>query len=741
VDLAEGLALTIECDANARAAIATLTKLLGPPTAVVASGGEWMDPKTGELEPKLHGHWRLKVPARDADAFAKLKLARKLAAKIVDGDTSNVPIVHCIRWPGSVHRKADPRLCHVVAMNDEAEIDLDDVLTILKKAAGKDATNGGGAAASTEKNFFEKFGQTPASRLNDAAIANYAAWVPELFPNARPYHGTGFRVSSKDLGRDLEEDLSFAPEGIKDFGVHDIGDEREGKRTPIDVVMEWGQVDFGDACDWLRERLELPEEETAQESKTILPKGDDKKLPWIVELGSKLWGAAVVSGNEYRFGADQSKVIDPRKGMWFDFTTNKGGSLRDLMKKVEAANRKQSNVDDIVIVRASDIPMRVQDWIWEGHLVRGSQELMSGMPDLSKSTVQINYVACATARLVWPDGAPAIEPMNVVMLTAEDTLDQIVVPRLRAAGADINRVTFIKCIKTDEHDRQFLLAEDLYRLEHIVKKIGDVGLITIDPITAYMGGRMDSHKATEVRSQLGPLKDFAERMNIAISTITHPAKHAGQRALDHFIGSQAFIAACRVGHLCVAEMEEDENNDRVPTGRILFTNVRNTGYRQLMPTLAYRREEVVVERTGEGFLMREITAPRIAWEGSVDITAEAAVAAASGKAPDVQPKVQAFLRETLKDGKLVPQKEIADAAAAKGFTEKQLRTAKDKLGIHVDKEHGKMVGGWMWRLPTIGENEAAVEEAVKVAAQWVKGAEIAVKKVKTAKKKTKREKK
>jgi putative DNA primase/helicase len=323
---------------------------------------------------------------------------------------------------------------------------------------------------------------------------------------------------------------------------------------------------------------------------------------------------------------------------------------------------------------------------------------MSGLPDFNKSTVQIGYIACATARLPWPDGAPAIEPMNVIMLTAEDTLDQIIKPRLVAAGADISRVHILKAIKTDEHDRQFLLNEDLYRLEHLVKKIGNVGLITLDPITAYMGGRMDSYKATEVRSQLGPLKDFSERMNIALSTITHPPKAAGQRALDHFIASQAFIAACRVGHLCIAEMEE-KNGEYIPTGRVLFTNVRNTTYRRLMQTLVYRKEEIIVGTVEQGF-ERLVTAPKIIWEGSVDITAEAAIAAVSGKKqPDLQLKAQAFLREMLKDGKPVPQKEIEDAAEKKGFTPKQLRTARQNLGVDVFKEPGTMSGGWFWQLP------------------------------------------
>lgn len=49
-------------------------------------------------------------------------------------------------------------------------------------------------------------------------------------------------MSSHALGRNLEEDLSIAPSGIVDFGVADMGDSRAGKRTPIDVIIEYGQA-------------------------------------------------------------------------------------------------------------------------------------------------------------------------------------------------------------------------------------------------------------------------------------------------------------------------------------------------------------------------------------------------------------------------------------------------------------------------------------------------------------------
>jgi hypothetical protein len=101
-----------------------------------------------------------------------------------------------------------------------------------------------------EKSFFQ--------RLNDHAMADLASWVPALLPFAQEAR-QGYRVASRDLGRTLQEDLSIQPEGIVDFGVHDQGDEREGKRTPLELVREHGDGldSITDAAMWLCEQLEI----------------------------------------------------------------------------------------------------------------------------------------------------------------------------------------------------------------------------------------------------------------------------------------------------------------------------------------------------------------------------------------------------------------------------------------------------------------------------------------------------
>nr|WP_256372710.1 bifunctional DNA primase/polymerase [Roseibium sp. RKSG952] len=95
--------------------------------------------------------------------------------------------------------------------------------------------------------------------VNSIALQKLSVWVPQIFPQSKPQPGTGaYRVSSRLLGRDLQEDLSLAPTGIVDFGVHDMGDPRGGKRTAIDIVMDYGGAgDAVAAANWLCDVLSL----------------------------------------------------------------------------------------------------------------------------------------------------------------------------------------------------------------------------------------------------------------------------------------------------------------------------------------------------------------------------------------------------------------------------------------------------------------------------------------------------
>jgi DNA polymerase bacteriophage-type len=371
--------------------------------------------------------------------------------------------------------------------------------------------------------------------------------------------------------------------------------------------------------------------------------------------------------------------------------------LGHTQEELLARAKKVAPHPGYTLVRASDVVPRKLDWLWEGHLLRGSLELLAGLPGMGKSQAQCSYVACATTGNRWPDGTNGMPPGNVIMLTAEDNIEQILVPRLIAAGANLERITFLKSIRKDNKDRRFLLGEDIEALGRAIIN-ENAQLVTIDPITAYMGGKLDSHRVTDVRDQLGPLAEIAERTNVALSAITHPPKNAGPRALDHFIGSQAFVAAARLAHLTIAEIAENEHGKHDPTGRRLFTSIEKNVTGRL-PALAYR---IVPAEAGD------IPITKIVWEGIVDMSADEALAAAAPKKGDRQGVVN-FLLDMLANSP-VPIKTIEDRADAHGFSKEQLRYARQKMGVVVFKEKGKFEGGWFWALPQHAPQDWNLEE-------------------------------
>jgi hypothetical protein len=163
------------------------------------------------------------------------------------------------------------------------------------------------------------------------------------------------------------------------------------------------------------------------------------------------------------------------------------------------------------------------------------------------------------------------------------------------------------------------LARHLSALPHAI-------LVTIDPITGFLGsGKINSNSVTDIRGALAPLSDLAERRNIAIHTVTHPPKTT-TTAMNAFIGSQAFVAASRMAYLTTEEMDEEGR----PTGRFLVSMVRSSLGPKL-PTLAYRlAQRKVGEDHRDG---RIIIGSYVVWDdGVVDISASAALAAASGGA-------------------------------------------------------------------------------------------------------------
>jgi putative DNA primase/helicase len=282
---------------------------------------------------------------------------------------------------------------------------------------------------------------------------------------------------------------------------------------------------------------------------------------------------------------------------------------------------------------------------------------------------------------------------SVLVLSAEDGDADTTVPRLHAARADLGRVHIISAVRTSYSAiRGFNLQADIELLEQKIAELGDVALITIDPISSYLG-KTDSHKNAEVRGVLEPLSAMAERTRVAVLSVTHFSKAGAAnttKALHRFIGSIAFVGAPR---MAFAVIEDAEDKDR----RLLLHAKNNLAASP--QGLAFRLRQTIVGEPRKG-----IVASRVDWDVEpVDITANEALAAEAGNtSAKPREEAEAFLKELLADGPVAARQVKADANDA-GLSWATIRRAKARIGLVVSREGFGPGSVIRWALPdTIG---------------------------------------
>jgi hypothetical protein len=94
----------------------------------------------------------------------------------------------------------------------------------------------------------------------------------------------------------------------------------------------------------------------------------------------------------------------------------------------------------LISQRASDGEPEKIDWVWSGRIARGKHTTIAGDPGTGKSQVMLSIAAAATTGGAWPCSEGRAPLGNVVILAAEDGVADTIIPRLIAAGADLDRV-------------------------------------------------------------------------------------------------------------------------------------------------------------------------------------------------------------------------------------------------------------------------------------------------------------
>jgi putative DNA primase/helicase len=354
---------------------------------------------------------------------------------------------------------------------------------------------------------------------------------------------------------------------------------------------------------------------------------------------TKLFAAATACGLVTEDGAAQVRA------------TIESGARAGHARPRGGKDAVQENLPSILkSARASTIEMSAIEWLWPNRFALGKLGILAGLPDEGKGQVLCDMAARITCGLDWPCGEGTAPRGKVVLLTAEDDPKDTVVPRLVAAGADLEHIEIVHMVRESGVDRMFSLVNDLDLLRQKVLSIGNVKQIQIDPVTAYLGVKqMDSFRTTDVRAVLGPVTDLASELMVSIVGIMHFNKKTDvTNALLRISDSLAFGATAR--HV-YAVIDDAENK------RKLLVKGKNN-----------------------------------------DVTATEAMQAAGSQSGYATREARDFLLERLEGGP-VKGALICEEAKQNGISAATLRRAKKDLRIESHKEPGKVDGEWTWELP------------------------------------------
>ncbi len=348
---------------------------------------------------------------------------------------------------------------------------------------------------------------------------------------------------------------------------------------------------------------------------------------------------------------------------------------------VAAQSAAQAHADDVVTM--ADInPSRVR-FFWPGRIAFGKVANLQGDSDLGKTTIALDLAARATTRSPMPvDGHRLDRARGAVILTAEDALDDTIVPRLLSHGADLSRVvTLSRRRDVQGNVLPHTIPDDLPRLARAVAKV-DAAIVVVDPISAMLPETVQSHNDSSVRRALTPLVEFAERTGVAVVCVRHLNKSREQSAKHRGGGSVAFDAAART--VLVVEEHPDDNGVNVlaqPTHN-LSGDVPSLGYR-IAPD----------DRHGCG---------HIQWQGTVDVGAEDLLNHdARADAPD-RDEAEKYLVALLAEGPRPSTQVLKKAREDLGVSEKTLRRAAKRVGIASSSRRDTVTGRhaeWVWELP------------------------------------------
>jgi len=328
------------------------------------------------------------------------------------------------------------------------------------------------------------------------------------------------------------------------------------------------------------------------------------------------------------------------------------------------------------VVRLADVEERPVDWLARGVIPFGALTQLIGRGGVGKTTFAAHVGARLTrGQAVFPD-LPSPEPAGVLIVSAEDSIAHVLTARFRLAGADMTKVHAVDLAAQD-----VTFPESVDWLDGVAAELG-VRMVVLDPLSAFLGGRVDSHKDASLRTMLRPIHALAERRSMAVLGVLHVNQAQSGDVATKVSGSGAWVNAARSA-LVFGRMPDAPDDD---PRRVAIVEKSNYGPKGI----AY---EVRLEvPPGEEH-------PALVYVGRSEVEGREVLAdPAEFETRQERTVAQEFLIRVLGEGERLSVDVYAEAEA-EGISQRTLDRARKNIGVASRREGFGKGGKTYMRLP------------------------------------------
>jgi len=364
------------------------------------------------------------------------------------------------------------------------------------------------------------------------------------------------------------------------------------------------------------------------------------------------------------------------------------GEIKPELEELERLQKSTGKVGLSLAERISaDVKVRAVPWVFPDVLPAYMNTAITGDAGQGKTLVAVDMTARVSRGSPFPvydRAGPAIKG-HVFYITSEGVPEMILVPRLMAAGADLDKITIIEGVylKSKEFS-MFDITQHLPQLEQRARDFPDLKMMVFDPIASFLPERINPNQQNAVRQAMDKISGLAYKLGIAAPTIMHFSKAPGVKAIHRTSGSVQFEASVKMSW-SVIRREGDPRNVRLLVPQ--KSNITG-GYKSLEFTIC------PIEFPAPDNSKEIIRTAKIEYGALVDEDPESLISPPQETDNHVV-RASEFLTRKLREGTTLYAVPLIDEAERAGVPKWALYKAKDKLGVEHDKE-GHFQGRTFW---------------------------------------------